>query len=318
MDREGALIERFFRDLGAQRDDVTICIGDDAAVTAVPPGYELVLTTDTLVAGVHFLAGAPGRSIGHRALAVNLSDIAAMAAVPAWALLSLTLPEPDESWLAQFAAGFGALAREHRVALVGGNLARGPLSVTVQLVGLVSTGKALRRSTAAAGDVLCVTGSVGDAAAALAMQLGRLADNGDPKLRARFEYPTARVALGARLHGLASACIDLSDGVGIDLGRLASASALRAIIDIERLPISAELAAAAGEAAWQYALQGGEDYELGIAVPSARVPELQQAALAAGVHCQPVGRLVAGSGVELRRANNVMQFSSMGFDHFAR
>src|SRR5271170_2796819 len=160
---ETSLIERYLRAAGAQRSDVTLGIGDDAAILSVPPGSALVATTDTLVAGVHFPPDSPPASIGHRALAVNLSDLAAMGARPAWALLALTLPEAQEAWLQEFSAGLGALAREYEVALVGGDTTRGPLCVTVQLLGLVPPGEALRRSGARAGDALFVSGTPGDA-----------------------------------------------------------------------------------------------------------------------------------------------------------
>src|SRR5580765_1443568 len=161
---EQAVIERFFRHLGAVRTDVVLGIGDDAALLRPQAGCDLVQTTDALIEEIHFLPGSPPRSLGHRALAVNLSDLAAMGAKPCWALLSLTLPQIDESWLGEFAAGFGILARSHEVALVGGNLSRGPLSITVQLSGQLPVGTALRRSAARAGDGLWVSGTLGDAA----------------------------------------------------------------------------------------------------------------------------------------------------------
>ena len=164
---ESELIERYLRGLGAARADVVLGIGDDAALLRMPPDTELVLTTDALVEGVHFLPGAPARSLGHRSLAVNLSDIAAMGASPAWALLALNLPDADAQWLQPFAAGFGDLARVHGVALVGGNVSRGPLSITVQLAGVAPPGQALRRSGAAGGEGLYVSGTLGDAAAGL-------------------------------------------------------------------------------------------------------------------------------------------------------
>src|SRR5215472_10794226 len=153
---EFALIERYFRNCGAQRPDVTVGVGDDAALLTPPSGCELVAATDTLVAGVHFLHDSPAASVGHRALAVNLSDLAAMGARPAWALLALTLPEADEAWLGEFARGLGELARTHEVALVGGDTTRGPLCITVQLLGCVPCGAALSRGGAHAGDVLFV------------------------------------------------------------------------------------------------------------------------------------------------------------------
>src|SRR5256714_13616398 len=172
---EFALIERYFRSCGAQRPDVLAGIGDDAALLAVAPDAELVATTDTLVAGVHFPHQSPPASIGPRPPAVNLSDLAAMGARPAWALLALTLPEADDAWLAEFAAGFSALARAHEVALVGGDTTRGPLCVTVQLLGQVPRGEALRRGGGRAGDALVGSGTPGGAAAGPALEPGRLA-----------------------------------------------------------------------------------------------------------------------------------------------
>ena len=171
---EFVLIERYFRNCGAQRSDVTVGVGDDAALLTPPTGCELVAATDTLVAGVHFPHDSPAASVGHRALAVNLSDLAAMGARPAWALLALTLPEADEAWLGEFAAGLGALARAHEVALVGGDTTRGPLTVSVQLLGHVPRGSALTRAGGHAGDALFVSGTVGDAGAGLALEQGRL------------------------------------------------------------------------------------------------------------------------------------------------
>src|ERR1700752_3913939 len=190
---ESELIKRFFRNCGAQRRDVALGVGDDAAVVECPSGMQLVATTDTLVAGVHF------------PLAVNLSDLAAMGARPAWALLALTLPEAGEQWLTEFAAGLGALARAHDVALVGGDTTRGPLTVTVQLLGHVPRGRALTRTDGRPGDALYVSGSPGDAGAGLAIEQGRLTAPADaaPYLRERFLLPTPRVALGERLRDYA-------------------------------------------------------------------------------------------------------------------
>src|SRR5205814_51729 len=183
-------------DCGAARSDVIAGIGDDAALVAVPPDTELVVATDTLVAGVHFPQGAPAASIGHRALAVNLSDLAAMGARAAWALLALTIPRAEEAWLAEFAAGLAALARAHGVALVGGDTTRGPLTVTVQLLGTVPPGAALRRCGGRAGDALFVSGTPGDAAAGLALEERRLAAAplAPPCLRQRVPRPPPRRA----------------------------------------------------------------------------------------------------------------------------
>ncbi len=315
---EFALIDRYFRDIGARRD-VRVAVGDDGAVLAPPAGHEIVAVVDTLVEGVHFPAGSPARSIGHRALAVNLSDIAAMGATPAWALLALTLPQADEAWLAEFAAGFAALARRHDVQLVGGDTTCGPLTVTVQVLGTIARGGALLRGGGRAGDLVCVTGSPGDAACGLALLQGRLlAPATAPAaaraaLRARFEFPAPRCAEGVRLRGIASACIDVSDGLAGDLAKLAAASGCAARIDVARLPLSQPLLAVAGRmAAEDFALTGGDDYELCFAVPARRAAEL------AGLACTTIGQLVAGRGVSVARGDSVIEFSHSGFDHFAR
>jgi thiamine-monophosphate kinase len=321
---ESELIERYFRDLGASRDDVALGIGDDAALLRIPADCELVLTTDALIEGVHFLAHAPPRSVGHRALAVNLSDIAAMGARPTWALLSLNLPRVDEAWLGEFAAGFGALARAFAVSLVGGNLSRGALSITVALAGMVGRGQALRRDGASPEDELYVSGSLGDAAAGLALlgkasaAPGEAGEGGEAGefLRRRFEYPSARVALGQALQGLASACIDVSDGLYADTLRLLQASGCGASIDIERLPLSPALRRTLGEQAWQTALRGGEDYELCFTAPAARAAPIAAAAARTGQAVTRIGRLHRGSGLRLNSANTVMQFSPSGYDHF--
>jgi thiamine-monophosphate kinase len=313
---ETHLIDRYFRDLGAHRDDVALGIGDDAALLRVPQGMELVLTTDALIEGVHFLPGAAARSLGHRAMAVNLSDIAAMGASPAWALLSLNMPGVDEPWLQQFAAGFGALAGRHNVALVGGNLGRGPLSITVQLAGVVPMGQALRRDRARAGDRLYVSGSVGDAAQGL-LELAGTASGADAQyLRGRLEYPTPRVALGEGLRALASACIDVSDGLYVDAGRLLQASGCGAQLQIDQLPLSEALRRAAGSDAWQTALRGGEDYELCFSAAPPFKDQIDELASRTGQSVSCIGCLRQEPGITLRSGNTVMQFSTSGWDHF--
>jgi thiamine-monophosphate kinase len=316
---ESEIIARFFLRLGTQRTDVVLGIGDDAAVLAVPPGMELIATTDTLVAGTHFLPGSSPRSLGHRALAVNLSDCAAMAATPSWALLSLVLPAAEESWLEEFSAGFGALAQAHNVALVGGNLTRGPLNITVQLMGLVASGQALRRSGGRAGDCLCLTGSVGDAAAGLAVQQGKLvaADGvAGAALCRRFEFPEPRVQLGCALGAIASACIDISDGVQADISRLAASSNCGAELNVDQLPVSEALRQAAGAEAWRYALQGGEDYELAITVPPTRLRALQEMARNCHTPLAVVGQLRAAAGLACLHQGREIAEIAAGFDHF--
>jgi len=340
---EFALIDRYFRDLGITRDDVLLGVGDDGALLRPPPGFDLVAVSDTLVEGVHFPAGAAARSVGHRALAVNLSDIAAMGAVPAWSLLALTLPSVDERWLEEFAAGFGALAREHQVALVGGDTTRGPLMLGVQVLGFVPQGQGLRRTGGKPGDLLCVSGTPGEAAAGLALLQQTIdlpeASRATPaleqaaqQLRRRFEFPTPRLALGAALRDLASACIDVSDGLLGDAGKLAAASGCTAIVDLDRLPHSTALSALVAAqclsepAALRCAVAGGDDYELVFSVPQAQRERLHE--LAARENISMIGELAPAVGaepasnVQLRRGGRWLaseEFAALaaGFDHFA-
>lgn len=317
---ESELITRYFRTCGAQRRDVALGVGDDAALLECPPGMQLVAATDTLVAGLHFPTSVPAAAIGHRALAVNLSDLAAMGARPAWALLALTLPAADEAWLAQFAAGLGNLARAHEVALVGGDTTRGPLTITVQLLGHVPHGRALTRAGGRAGDLLFVSGTPGDAGAGLAIEQGRLAapPQAAPYLRERFLLPTPRVALGQRLRDYARACIDVSDGLLGDAAKLAAASGVGLEIFCGELPLSAPLLQTLGpDAARELALTAGDDYELVFAVDPARAAELERELPAAQWNYRQIGVLRAAPGAVLTRDGTVMEFSHSGYQHFA-
>jgi thiamine-monophosphate kinase len=318
---EFALIERFFSHCGAERRDVELGVGDDGALLRSPLGEDLVAAIDTVVAGVHFLPQAEPASIGHRALAVNLSDLAAMGATPAWALLALTLPESDELWLEEFAHGLGALAREHHVALVGGNTTHGPLSVTVQVLGHVPRGCALRRSGGSPGDAVFLSGTAGDAAAGLLLEQGGLALEDAPagqELRARFAFPTPRVALGEQLRGYANACIDISDGLLGDAAKLAAASGCGVEIALEELPLSQALLRAVGtERARHLALTGGEDYELCFTVPPTRIAELKRVLPEERWKYRRIGSLREAAGAVVTRGGSVIQFSHSGFDHFA-
>jgi len=316
---EFALIERYFRTCGAQRADVRLGVGDDAALLAMPAGCDLVAATDTLVAGVHFPIASPPASIGHRALAVNLSDLAAMGARPAWALLALTLPQADEAWLGEFAAGFDALARAHAVALVGGDTTRGPLCVTVQLLGHVPGGSALTRGGGRPGDVLFVSGTPGDAGAGLALEQGRLEAPPEARayLRERFLLPTPRMALGQRLREHASACIDVSDGLLADAGKLAAASHAGAELVFGDVPVSEPLLAAVGEErARELALTAGDDYELCFAVPADNVARLHAELPPQQWRYARIGVLRAGAGAVVVRGGTVMEFSHSGYEHF--
>jgi thiamine-monophosphate kinase len=313
---EFEIIERFFT-RPSRRRDVLLGVGDDAALLEMPAGLALVAATDTLVEGRHFLAGAPGRSVGHQALAVNLSDIAAMGAEPAWALLSLSLPEVREEWLREFALGLHALADAHGVELVGGDTVRGPLVVTVQVLGYVDPGLALRRSGARAGDVLYVSGTPGEAAAGLAaLRAGGSLDSVDPLIR-RHLYATPRLELGRALLGRASAAMDVSDGLLGDLGKLCAASGVGARLDLDALPVSDRLAAARSrEDCEQLVLAGGDDYELLFTLPAAEAARLE-AELGQVCAVTRIGDIEEEHGVRCERDGLAVVMAGRGYDHFA-
>jgi len=317
---EFELIQRYFSRLGCVRADVLLGVGDDAALLRVPDDMDLAASVDTIVAGRHFPEGSDARSIGHRALAVNLSDLAAMGARPAWATLSLTLPAPSADWLEGFARGFGDLARAHEVMLVGGDTTAGPLAVSVQIMGHVARGTALRRGGARDGDVLAVTGTIGDAGAGLALATGALATDDAAaagELRRRFEYPAPRVEFGTAARGLASAAMDLSDGLAGDLPKLAAASGLGAHVEVGRLPLSPALSSAAGaRRARDFALGGGDDYELLLAVPRARFEALAARAAELNLTLTAIGELRRGNSVQWELEGLPYVPAVEGYSHF--
>ena len=318
------LIERFFvrgRAAKTAQTGVILGIGDDAAVLALPPDTELIAAVDAIVAGRHFPHGTDARSIGHRALAVNLSDMAAMGATPAWATLALTVPSVDSAWLEGFSAGLLDLADATGVALVGGDTTRGPLTVAVQILGHVPRGTALRRSGARAGDVLAVTGTLGDAGAGLHfVTTPPAADirSAALELIRRFDYPTPRVRFGLAARGIATAAMDLSDGLIGDLPKLAQASGLAAHVAVERLPLSEAMRAAVpGAQALDWALAAGDDYELLLAVPAPRYAELAAQADQLNLSLTAIGELHAGDGVMWSLNGSEFAPGVQGWDHFA-
>ena len=305
------LIARIRRRIAA-RDDVELGIGDDCALLAPPPGMQLAVTMDTLNAGVHFPADTAPADIGWKALAVNLSDLAAMGAQPAWCTLALSLPQADAAWLEAFCDGFLALAQAHGIALVGGDTTRGPLAVTLTAHGFVPAGAALRRDGARVGDEVWVSGTLGDAAGALAQwQAGRAIA---PPLRARLDRPTPRVALGLALRGIASSCIDISDGLLADLAHITRASGVGAELEADALPASPALGAAfASEAMRRLQATGGDDYELCFTAPATQREAVQALGARLGLPLARIGRIVAGSGVHCAGLGPVPP----GYQHFA-
>jgi thiamine-monophosphate kinase len=307
------IIARYFTKRTSHAE-VLLGIGDDAAVLAVPVGKRLVVAMDTIVAGVHFPEGTDAADIGYRALAVNLSDLAAMGAEPAWMTLSLSAPLADDAWLSGFAHGLFELADRYGVALVGGDTVKGPLVITVQIAGWIEADRWLTRSGAKPGDLLFVSGVPGEAAAGLAaIQRGLAETPATTRLKRRFLRPEPRVALGRALRTIASAAMDISDGLLTDLDKLCAASGCGARVEIDALPISLELLQTFDrEDCVDYALAGGDDYEIIFAVPPARVADLPLI----GVPYVQIG-VMTGTEVECWRAGRPFVPRRRGYDHFA-
>lgn len=311
---EFSLIEAIARRARGRRD-VALGIGDDAALLNPPPGYQLAVTQDTLNESIHFRSGDDPAAIGHKAAAVNLSDLAAMSAEPAWCLLSLALPSADRAWLDGFLDGFMGLMAAHDVALVGGDTTRGPCSISVTLIGVVPEGQSPLRSGARAGDDLWVTGSLGDAAAGLA---GLGSREAAIYLRGRLLHPQPRVMAGLALRRHARACIDISDGLLADLGHVLKASALGAEIWLPSLPASpALLGCTEQEQRWQLQCAGGDDYELLFSAAPVDRASVERLVQGSGTQVTRIGKLVDSPGCRLLDAEGaVWQPAHSGFQHF--
>ena len=291
-------IEKYFAGLTPGGRGVVLGVGDDAALLAADPNTNLVVSTDTLVSGVHFFPDADPADVGYKALAVNLSDMAAMAAVPRWFTLALTLSETEmtHEWLDGFARGLAEPARNYDVALVGGDLCKGPPAVTVQVIGECPRGSEIRRRGAAVGDHIYVSGELGSASFALAtLKSGRIPH---PDCLARLLRPVPRVELGVSLRGIASAMIDISDGLLADLGHLLVAGAVGARVDIDTIPFHERLNAERDPAQkWRYILSGGDDYELCFTVP----PDRQEQLGSIGCPVSRIGEITAERGLRCVR-----------------
>ena len=292
---------------------VLIGIGDDAAMLDIPPDQRLVISTDTLNEGVHFAATDPPRAVGHKSLAVSLSDLAAMGAQPRWLLLNLSLPELDQPWIEAFITGFSALAKAHGVVLIGGDTCRGRRSITVTAMGLVRQEMALTRAGARPGDRVVVSGVPGLARFALQE---RRAGRQPPEAAAQaLDYPVPRLALGLALRGKASACIDLSDGLLQDLGHVLKASACGALIELERLPMAPALQAMEAQQRWELQLSGGDDYELCFCITPEALTRLRQSS--AEVLLSDIGVVRAQTGIDcLQPGGALFQPPYRGYDHF--
>ncbi|MBI4990151.1 MAG: thiamine-phosphate kinase [Rhodocyclales bacterium] len=297
-------------------------VGDDGAIVRPSPGMDLVVSTDMLVAGTHFLPDADAEALGWKSLAVNLSDLAAMGAQPRWAVVAAALPEPDETWIAAFARGFFAAAAAFDVDVIGGDTTRGPLNIAPTVFGEVPQGQALTRAGAQAGDELWVSGAPGRAALGLAHRLGKVSlhDTAMAPCLAALDRPQPRVGLGLALRGLASAAIDVSDGLLADIGHILERSALAADIESARLPRAAFEACADAALAQGCLLAGGDDYELAFSAPAARRGDIEALSARLGLPLTRIGSLRAGPAGELilrDAAGQPMPVGRRGFDHFA-
>ena len=320
---EFGLIERYF-DRPLRDRNVALGIGDDAAIVQVAPGCQLVLAVDMMVESRHFLPDADPRSLGHKILAVNLSDMAAMGARPRWALLAGALPAFDESWLDEFTRGLFALAEAHDVALIGGDTTRGPRNLCLTIAGEVPAGEAIRRAGAKPGDDVWVSGTLGDAMLALAALQGRtvLDDAAMSSARRRLDWPAPRVALGQSLRGIASAMLDVSDGLSGDLAHILDASGVGAIVEVAKVPrsaaLNAKLAGAERDVALGWLLAGGDDYELCFTAPPARRDEVI-ALSNAEIGLSRIGTVTSDAKqlVVLDESGTPLPSVPRAFDHFA-
>ena len=319
MSPEFALIAKYFT---RPVKNAALGIGDDCALIGVSPGCELAISTDTLVSAVHFFSDADPEKLGHKALAVNLSDLAAMGALPRFVTLALTLPSIDESWLAAFSRSFFALADTYQVELIGGDTTRGPLSITITALGEVSVGKAIRRDGALDGDDIWVSGSLGGAALAMKHLQGTvpLPLEVFDIAAERLHKPNPRVALGRALVDVATSAIDISDGLVADLGHICEHSRLSANVVWAEVPLSAPLLSVERGLQLSCALAGGDDYELCFTAPEVMKPELLRISAELGLALTRIGSMRTGAPrvhVCDERGDEI-NISSAGFDHFAK
>lgn len=317
MTNESTLIQRFFI-RSPQQLEVVRTIGDDAAIVNVPAQQQLVITMDTLNGGIHFPETTPPFDIGYKAVMVNLSDLAAMGASPKWITLSLSMPRSEETWLAAFSQGLFAALDQFSVDLIGGDLNRGSLSITVQAEGWVPVGKALLRSGAQVGDHIYVSGELGTAALALHALQGKisLAETELKQILPALNRPQAQVELGLALRDLATSCIDLSDGLGKDLQHILTQSHVGAEIELAQLPLNPLLTEQLSLLdSYRLAVNGGDDYQLCFTMPANHQTELERRIGNVRITC--IGKIIAGSALSFRNAtDDLVELAATGFQHF--
>jgi len=317
---EFELINQYFKSIVGHRKDVHLGIGDDAALLDVPEGQRLVVTVDTLVKDIHFSSDVTPEDLAHKSLVVNLSDLAAMGAAPAWVTLSLTIPEADKNWIESFSQKFAELCRYFDVQLVGGDTCRGELSVSVQAMGFVPHTSALKRSSAQPGDLIYVTGHIGDAGAGLALQQEQKTEYSidEQFLISRLDNPTPRLEVGIMLRNIANAAIDISDGFIQDLSHILDASDVGAVVEVGNLPVSDVMQSNYTEKqAQSFAMTAGDDYELCFTVSPENQDALDRVLSTVSCPVTQVGRITASKGLQLRNKDELLQQPSLGYEHFS-
>ncbi|MDE1221063.1 thiamine-phosphate kinase [Vibrio aestuarianus] len=320
MSGEFNLINRYFSNRQPQRKDVFLALGDDCALVKPPENVRIAISTDTLVAGTHFLADANPAWVAHKALASNISDLAAMGATPAWVSFALTMPNPDEAWLKPFCDAFFELANYYNIQLIGGDTTKGPLSLTLTVQGFVPQEQALLRSGAKVGDWVYVTGELGDSKAGLDVILNN-ALRAKPfalELEKRHYLSTPRILAGQALLNLASAAIDVSDGLISDIKHILDRSQVGVSFDVAALPLSQELLQFVGnlETAQQYALTSGEEYELCFTVPEQNKGSIASALAHCGCKVSCIGQIRPQGTFELHHQGKMLNWQLNGYDHF--
>ena len=320
---EFQLIQSYFsqshQDVSPARD-VVLGIGDDCAIIAPPANQQLALSIDTLIAGVHFPDNTSADAIAHKALMVNLSDLAAMGARPAWFTLSLTLPDYNDTWLQQFSATLFKLSRQYGISLIGGDTTRGPLSITIQVGGYLEQNRALTRSAARVGDLIALTGPLGAAAIGLDIALQKnhhhyacLSDRQRQQALHALNFPEAKIKEGLLLKDVAHAALDLSDGLASDLGHILEASEVGAELELDKLPLADALSCLEPAQAWEKALTGGDDYELCFTISEAHWPQIKEKL----PYCEIVGVITEQKGLRLLTASGQeFTLKTGGYDHF--
>ena len=311
---EFSIIDKYFSGIGFQHSLVAVGTGDDCAVLNVPIDNELCTSTDTLISGVHFPLACSGEIVAHRSLVANLSDLAAMGASPVGFLLSLSIPEVVDSWLSGFANRLSELSKIYRIMLVGGNMAKGPLSVTITVLGTVPRGASLLRSSAQVGEAIFVTGELGKAAAGLKVVEEGL--KAYESLKAAYLSPSPQIEFAQELRRYASACIDISDGFLADLSHLCDDSNVGAEIESRHIFLGKALRSYAGSRALDFALYGGDDYELCFSVPFAFVESVLELAIEKKIRISQVGCTVEKRGISLIKGKTKIAAEIKGYNHF--